>query len=267
MVSSQKRSSHRGPDKKSNLHLIIKAPNKNKSVKLHLTKKMRTSSQKFTFSSISSILFVMFAYLIIPTYSIPVPPATSMQWPSPSIDTSDDLNNNGTSSDGGGTSSSPNKMEVMNWILAAISIVIVVELIFWLFKCINMVRKGVTGGEDDRNQDNNGQSEAASNGLDDEELPPYDGLSLPKYCEAMETSNNDNEQLRSSPLAEDENSLTAVVAGQEDNNQDHNGSVEEINRISNQTSTVVVEMNHVSNVANAVIDDARPSSSTEEPSS
>lgn len=235
------------------LHLVTKK--QDKSAKSHHSyastpaKKMHPSSQNLSFSSILSILVIILAYLTIPTYSIPVQTPTSLS------------SSNGTSSGDdelGGMSNPPDKMEVMNWILAAISIVIVVELIFWIFKCVNMVRKGSSSNDD--NSNNNGfpnrPFDVTSNGPDDECLPPYDGLSLPKYCEAMEMNNNG--ELRSSHLTEDENPTTPtiVISHEEDSNNNEGGNDEraeevnkndsvEINRINNQTSTVVVEMNQV----------------------
>ncbi|CAG8510727.1 5994_t:CDS:1 [Acaulospora colombiana] len=229
---------------------------------------MHPSSQKFSFPSIPSILVIILACLTIPTCSIPIQPTS----PPPQTTSSQDVyNSNDESLDG--MSSSPDKMEVMNWILAAISIVIVIELIFWLFKCVNMVRRGISGNEENESINNNGSPrvfDPASNGPDDEYLPPYDGLSLPKYCEAMEMGNtvavftNGNGESRNSSLVEDEvNSNSSTIVASQEEEEGHGERVEghserveeenesgvvEINRINNQPSTVVVEMNQVTTI-------------------
>ncbi|CAG8521668.1 4816_t:CDS:1 [Cetraspora pellucida] len=148
-----------------------------------------TPNPIFIRSIIQYIICSLLILLASPVISVPVSSPTQVSVPNmdgnqssnPHSD-NDNMNSNYSS-------------EITKFILIVISIVILVELVFWLFKFVNKMRGRNFSPNDGqitnvtRVRNENGFDTASTAGSVDEYLPPYDGLSLPKYVEFLEGSN------------------------------------------------------------------------------
>ncbi|KAF0467102.1 hypothetical protein F8M41_026076 [Gigaspora margarita] len=207
----------------------------------------------FMHSTFSLIIYSFLMFLTSTASSVPISKPTQIS--KPDNDTQDSDNDNMMTSN--------YSSEITKFILIVISIVIVVELIFWLFKLVNKMKgRNFVPNEGQvtqvtRVRNENGFDTASTAGSVEEYLPPYDGFSLPKYVESLEGSNastvvgdeeingntvttNDNESYESSVVTvenrpEGENNTT------NSSNNRQSGVVEISNTPSPLTSTQTLE--------------------------
>ncbi|CAG8541035.1 8942_t:CDS:1 [Dentiscutata erythropus] len=208
-----------------------------------------TSNPVFRRSTISLIICSLLAS---PAISVPISSPTQ-------ISKADGAQN----SDNDNMMTSNYSSEITKFILIVISIVILVELIFWLFKLVNKMRgRNFSPNEGQvsdvrRVRNENGFDTASTAGSVDEYLPPYDGLSLPKYVESLEGSNvstvvGDDETNGNTTTTDnnesDESSVATVENRSEEENNTTNSSnnrqsgvVEIVNNPNSLTSTQTLE--------------------------
>ncbi|GBC00189.1 hypothetical protein RclHR1_03780018 [Rhizophagus clarus] len=83
---------------------------------------------------------------------------------------------------------SESKNRILYWVFGIVGIAVLVEVIYWMFRCANLLKK--ERGKNNNNQINNDIGVNRRRGLFDtpsyagsidEQLPPYEGFSLPKY--------------------------------------------------------------------------------------
>ncbi|CAG8518951.1 13380_t:CDS:1 [Dentiscutata heterogama] len=211
-----------------------------------------TSNPIFRRSTISLIICSLLTLLTSPAISVPISSTTQ-------ISKADGPQN----SDNDNMMTSNYSSEITKFILIVISIVILVELIFWLFKLVNKMRgRNFSPNEGQVNdvirvRNENGFDTASTAGSVDEYLPPYDGLSLPKYVESLEGSNastvvGDDETNGNTTTTDsnesDESSVATVENRSERENNTTNSSnnrqsgvVEIVNNPSSLTSTQTLE--------------------------
>ncbi|RIA98605.1 hypothetical protein C1645_749309 [Glomus cerebriforme] len=95
---------------------------------------------------------------------------------------------------------SETKNRLLYWVFGIVGIVVFVEIIYWMLRCVNLLKKG--RGKNNNNQNNNvgvngvvrrrGLFDTPSYaGSVDEQLPPYEGFSLPKYNSIIIENNSD----------------------------------------------------------------------------
>ncbi|CAG8560179.1 7560_t:CDS:1 [Cetraspora pellucida] len=225
-----------------------------------------TPNPIFIRSTIQYIICSLLILLASPVISVPVPSPTQVSVPNmdgnkssnPHSD-NDNMNSNYSS-------------EITKFILIVISIVILVELIFWLFKLVNKMRGRNFSPNDGqvtnvtRVRNENGFDTASTAGSVDEYLPPYDGLSLPKYVEFLEGSNantvvgedeaNGNTIMMHGNGSDEGSVVTVGNRSEEDGNTTNSSSsnqsgVTEIINNEQTPITLTVEMTQVSNIDNS----------------
>ncbi|CAI2166654.1 9088_t:CDS:2 [Funneliformis geosporum] len=102
---------------------------------------------------------------------------------------------------------------LLYWIFGIIGIAVFVEIIYWIYRCIHLLRKGFGRNDNNYNiQSANGNyinnlsinrrrglfDTPSYAGSIDEELPPYEGFSLPKYNHIINENISSNEGDRGS---------------------------------------------------------------------
>lgn len=94
---------------------------------------------------------------------------------------------------------SESKNRILYWVFGIVGIAVFVEVIYWMFRCANILKK--EREKNNNNQINNNIGINRRRGLFDtpsyagsidEQLPPYEGFSLPKYNNIINENTSDD---------------------------------------------------------------------------
>ncbi|PKC69220.1 hypothetical protein RhiirA1_415956 [Rhizophagus irregularis] len=95
---------------------------------------------------------------------------------------------------------SEGKNRILYWVFGIVGIAVFVEVVYWMFRCANILKKEREKNNNNRINNNNDIGINRRRGLFDtpsyagsidEQLPPYEGFSLPKYNNIINENTSD----------------------------------------------------------------------------